>query len=42
VKPQHQHEPNPVLITPAMMQKMGKHMQIAGEPAPKKPWWKLW
>jgi hypothetical protein len=43
VKPELQHEANPVLITPAMAQKLGKHMQVVGAPQrEKKPWWKVW
>jgi hypothetical protein len=43
VKPEHQHEANPVLVTPAMMQKLGKHMQMLGAPKQAtRPWWKLW
>jgi hypothetical protein len=40
--PDHRHEANPVLITPAMMQKLGKHVRVAGAPPVAKPWWKLW
>jgi hypothetical protein len=46
IKPDDQHEANPIFVTPAMMQTLGKSKQAVGAPPlqqhAKKAWWKLW
>ena len=42
VKPRHQHETKPLLITLDLMQKLGRHIRVVGKGKANKPWWKIW